>query len=259
MTGSANKRGLRRWFRRKNWNEHVADMRALADSDGFVQLRERIVELAAPEAGDRVLDVGSGTGLLTVAIAPRVAHVSALDISSAMSRHLSERLQRDGLLNVDVLTGSAAELPLADESVDLVVSNYCYHHLADADKIRALADAHRVLRPGGRLVVGDMMFRIGVVNARDRTVIVTKVWSMLKRGPAGIVRLAKNAARYLAGRWEEPAGAQWWEDALAGAGFESISVQTLDHEGGIAVARRSARAAAPEARDAAPQTSAPRS
>jgi ubiquinone/menaquinone biosynthesis C-methylase UbiE len=88
--------------------------------------------------------------------------VTALDISPAMCRHLEGKLVSLPTLNVVVLVGDAAELPLADGSVDVVLSNYCLHHLRDADKRQALAEARRVLRLDGRIVIGDMMFHIGL-------------------------------------------------------------------------------------------------
>jgi ubiquinone/menaquinone biosynthesis C-methylase UbiE len=212
----------------------------MAGSHGFAVLRDRILDLAQPSGGDRALDVGAGTGLLTLALAASVNHVVALDISPAMCRHLEGKLARSGIGNVDVRTGSATRMPLDDASVDLVVSNYCYHHLNDRDKQRALADARRVLRPGGRLVVGDMMFRLSLRASRDRAVIAAVLVRLMRRGPAGLVRVAKNAVRYLAGRWEHPADIDWWREALSRAGFVAVDVQALDHEGGIAVARHAA-------------------
>jgi len=210
----------------------------MADSPGFRALRDRILEIARPGARDRLLDVGAGTGLLALAAAPHVATVSALDNSPAMCRHLESEFRRLGIENAEVLLSSATELPLADSAVDIVVSNYCFHHLSAPEKSRALAEIGRVLRPGGRLAFGDMMFRVGLANRRDRAVIALLVGRMIRRGPAGLLRLAKNATRIAAGRWEHPASVEWWHDALLHAGFVEVTVQALEHEGGIAFARK---------------------
>lgn len=231
-------RGVLHGVRQKNWDQHVGDMEAMADTEGFVALRERIVGLASVSPGERVLDVGSGTGLLALAVAPLVGQVHAIDISAAMCRRLAVKVLEARLANVEVRQASASQLPLPDGSVDVVLSNYCYHHLEDRDKERALAEAWRVMRPGGRLVIGDMMFRVRVTDARDRAVMTTIVKSMLRRGPAGLLRVLKNAMRYLTGRWEHPADVDWWRAALPRAGFIDVEVHPLDHEGGIAVARR---------------------
>lgn len=234
-TGS--RRARPRWLRQKDWDEHVGDLEQMAATPGFRALREEIVGLARLRSSDRVLDIGAGTGLLALAAAPRVRRVWALDISPAMCSHLAAKLARRGIENTKVVARSATDLPLADGSVDVVLSNYCFHHLNDADKSRALGEIGRVLRPGGRLVFGDMMFRVGLADRRDRAVIAGLVTNMLRRGPAGVARLLKNAVRILTGRWEHPASVDWWRDALRRAGFAEVDVRALDHEGGIAVAR----------------------
>jgi len=206
----------------------------MAASPGFLALRESIIEAAELTPQDHLLDVGAGTGLLALAAAPSVAHVSALDVSPAMCAHLQAKLERLGVTNASVMVDNATHLPLADSSVDVVVSNYCFHHLRDADKDRALAEIRRVLRPGGRLVFGDMMFRLGVSESRDRAVIALLVWRIARRGPAGLLRLLKNAARILTGRWEHPASVAWWQAALSRAGFIDVEVNALAHEGGLA-------------------------
>jgi ubiquinone/menaquinone biosynthesis C-methylase UbiE len=213
-------------------------MEQLARTPGFLSLREEIISLGRLNPDDRALDVGAGTGLLTLAAAPKVSHVTAVDISPAMCRHLNTKLASLPILNVDVLVGNATEVPLASGSVDVVLSNYCLHHLNDADKRQALSEVWRVLRPGGRVVIGDMMFRIGLRSARDRALVAHLAGTMLRRGPAGLLRLLKNALRLLTGRGEHPASADWWHHALHDAGFAEVAVRTLDHEGGIAVARR---------------------
>lgn len=222
---------LRGW-RSKNWDEHVAELGEMAASPGFRALRDRILELAEPRGDERMLDVGAGAGLLALALAPATEHVWALDVSSAMCRHLEGRAAALRLDNLDVIRASATSLPLASASLDLAVSNYCFHHLEDSDKDRALAELGRVLKPSGRLVFADMMFRVGVVDKRNRAVIASLLGRLLRRGPAGILLIAKNAFRYLTGSWEQSAEVAWWDEALKRAGFTD--------EGGIACARRPA-------------------
>src|SRR5579884_990865 len=222
----------------KDWDQHVLDAEELARSDGFQRLRDQIVRIAAPQPEDVVVDVGAGTGLLTLALAPLVARVWAIDVSPAMVDYLTTKAASGELDNVEAATATAVSLPLVDGAASLVVSNYCYHHLSDADKERGLAEVFRVLRPGGRAVIGDMMFRVQVSDRRSRRVLLSKVRSLLRRGPAGVLRVLKNAARLLSGRWERPADARWWRHALQRAGFAEIEVRLLEHEGGIISARR---------------------
>jgi ubiquinone/menaquinone biosynthesis C-methylase UbiE len=184
------------------------------------------------------LDIGAGTGLLALAAAPRVARVIAIDESPAMCRYLEDKLSRSQIANAQILQNNATDLPLADGAVDVVLSNYCFHHLCDADKLRALAEVMRVLRPGGRLVFADMMFRMSITNHRDRSVIALMVKRMIRQGPTGLLRLLKNAVRIISGRGEHPAGVEWWQEALLLAGFVEVTVRALSHEGGIALARK---------------------
>jgi len=113
---------------------------ALAHSDGFGRLRDEIVRLARPGPDDVVVDVGAGTGLLTLAFAPTVAKVWAVDISAVMPGHLAMKAATAGLANVETAPANAVSLPLADGSASLVLSNHCYHHLSDEDKERGIVE-----------------------------------------------------------------------------------------------------------------------
>ena len=222
----------------KNWDKHVVHAEDVSRVGGFRDLRERITARAELEPDDVVADLGAGTGLLSLALADDVQRVWAIDISPRMSEYLRVKAASAGLENIETVTASVLSLPLVDRSVTVVVSNYCLHHLRDADKRRALAEIHRVLRPGGRLVIGDMMFSVGLARPRDRRVMRTHLRAMLRKGPAGVARLARAAARLLTGRWEHPAPSDWWQRTLAEQGFVEIDVEPLAHEGGIAYARR---------------------
>ncbi len=230
----------------KDWDDHVVHAEEVARGAGFRDLRDRIVALAGPMPGDVVVDVGSGTGLLALALAGRVARVWAVDVAPAMSEYLSVKAASAGFQNVETVTASAVSLPLVDASADLVVSNYCLHHLHDAEKARALHEVHRVLRPGGRFVLGDMMFAVSLSDPRDRQVVIDKVRALLRKGAPGVVRLARNGLRIASRRWEQPVRATWWEQAMVEAGFEEIRIEVLEHEGGVAAARKPV-AASPQA------------
>lgn len=179
--------------------------------------------------------------MLALGIAPAVSDVRAVDISPAMTDFLRKRAAQLGLDNVEPVTATAVDLPMPDCSATIVVSNYAYHHLNDADKQRGLHEAYRVLCPGGRIVIGDMMFRPQLADSRSREVIRSKVKAFLRKGLPGLIRLLKNVLRYVTGTWEQPADPEWWRQALEHAGFVWIDVEPLEHEGGIVSARRPLR------------------
>ena len=119
-----------------------------------VEQRRVIGEVLAAQPGERILDIGSGPGLLALELAAAVGPdgaVSGLDPSDAMLAIAARRQSPD--VPVEFARGDANTLPYEDGSFDAAVSTQVYEYVADMDG--ALAEAYRVLKPGGRLLVLD--------------------------------------------------------------------------------------------------------
>ena len=113
----------------------------------------RLVELVRPQPEWRVLDVATAAGHTALTFAPHVAHVTATDITEPMLTVAAQLAQDRGVANISLQTADAEDLPFNDNAFDLVTCRIAAHHFADVG--RFLADAARVLRPGGLLAVVD--------------------------------------------------------------------------------------------------------
>jgi ubiquinone/menaquinone biosynthesis C-methylase UbiE len=113
-----------------------------------------LIEAARPGPADRVLDVGCGSGRITVALAALAAHVTGIDLTPAMLEQARAAQVQAGLSNIDWIEADSIALPVADAAFDLVVSQAMFHHAADP--AATLAEMRRACAPGGRIAVNDL-------------------------------------------------------------------------------------------------------
>ena len=159
--------------------------------------------LAELKPGQTVLDLGSGGGIDVLLSARRVGPTGkayGLDMTDEMLALARENQEKSGLTNVEFLKGEMEQIPLPGNSVDVVISN-CVINLA-ADKDRVLAEAFRVLKPGGRFAVSDVVVRGDDV-------------------PAAVRRNMELWGGCIAGALEESD----YRTKLKRAGFESIDLE----------------------------------
>lgn len=158
--------------------------------------------LAQLRPGETVLDLGSGGGIDVLLSARRVGPAGkayGLDMTDEMLALARENQRKSGLTNVEFLKGAIESIPLPDNSVDVIISN-CVINLS-GDKDRVLVEAFRVLKPGGRLAVSDVVVRGEV--------------------PAAIRKSMELWVGCIAGALEEFE----YRDKLYRAGFESIDIE----------------------------------
>ncbi len=158
--------------------------------------------LATLEPGEVVLDLGSGGGIDVLLSARRVGprgKAYGLDMTDEMLALARENQRKAGVANVEFLKGEIESIPLPDNSVDVIISN-CVINLS-ADKDQVLAEAFRVLKPGGRFAVSDVVTRGEIPEGIRQSVLL---W-------VGCLAGALDESDYL--------------DRLRRAGFEAVSIE----------------------------------
>ena len=158
--------------------------------------------LATLNQGEIVLDLGSGGGIDVLLSAKRVGPTGkayGLDMTDEMLALAEENKRKSGIANVEFLKGEIENIPLPDNTVDVIISN-CVINLS-ADKDRVLREAFRVLKPGGRLAVSDVVVRGSVPEEVRKSMLL---W-------VGCIAGALEEAEYIG--------------KLTSAGFDAVSIE----------------------------------
>ncbi len=138
-------------------------------TDDVVARRRAVIDAVQPRPGEHGLDIGPGPGFVACELARLVGDggsIAVLDNNPAMLAMTRHRAHREGVAQfIEAYEGDGGSLPLPDGSIDFIVAAQIYEYVPDIEG--ALAEAHRVLRPGGRLAIIDTDWDTLVVKADD--------------------------------------------------------------------------------------------
>lgn len=178
------------------------------DSREYRACVDLVIEHASPDPEDVVLDLGTGTGAIGLALASAAKRVVGRDISEGMMEQAREKANAKGIENVEFGNGSFRE-PNYNSSVDIVVSNFALHHLGDEEKQEAI-ETIAALDPK-KFVLGDVMF-FGTPDPEEP---------------------------FYSPEVDEPGTVGMHADALTDAGFSLTAVEQVHEQVGVLVAERS--------------------
>lgn len=161
-----------RWAKR--YDETIK--RACKEDDWMYRNYEKILKQVVEFAQDIldktrtvVVDIGIGTGNLAQKFVGKVKCLIGVDPSAEMLKIAKKKLPE-----IEVREGSFLEPPVEDNSADLVISSYAFHHLTEEEKIKALEEMFRILKNRGKIIIADLMFANRETEKRIKRKLVTE-------------------------------------------------------------------------------------
>lgn len=181
----------------------------------------RVLDLLAIKAGETVIDFGCGTGTFAIEAARRGARVHAVDVSPAMLAHAEAKAGQEGVSGIEFHHAGFLTHDCPDGSVDAVATSFAFHHLPDFWKGIALGRIHRMLKPGGRLFLHDV-----IIAGEDSLANIARFIDQQEKAGGDFLRVdAEGHFR------DEYSTYDWVMDGLlAKAGFEVVQ---RDFAGGV--------------------------
>ncbi len=220
----------RKWF--GDWaNEYDATLGKVGRHHRMLDLA---VRLSGVKQGDRVLDIGCGTGLLSLKFLKRAdCRITAVDSSPDMLRLFQGKIDALGLRpRIRCLRQDAARLRLPRESFDIVAATVALHHVED--KLPMLRTIRSILKPGGRLVIGEIDVDTTGDHADPKR--LARILDFLKEeivlalkesGVAGLSRMYDNGRKHILNQGEYCIGSRQWAALCREAGFRRVTVHPV--------------------------------
>ena len=195
-----------------HWASHYDVLVNLMTLGQIRRFRQKTVDLAQLLAGDKALDVGCGTGAVTIPAKKKVGKngiAVGIDPDPSMIAVARQKANREHI-EIDFRVGVIESLPFPDNTFDIVTSSIMMHHLPEHLRIKGLAETLRVLKPGGRILIAEMKRPTGSSFKKFLTSVILHHGHVVEFGLQDLPKLLREA------RFEE---VQELEDHFLTIGF----------------------------------------
>ena len=158
----------KKWdFDEYDWLDNYDERMRSVERLHYDETLSEIVQKSMPRAADLVLDIGTGTGNLAVKFLEKGCQVIGLDPSTKLLRIAEKKVEKWGeQFDIRICENPFLEIPFFDNTFDVVASTYSIHHITDDAKRLAIVEMKRVMKPDGKIVIGDVMFTDSEDKAR---------------------------------------------------------------------------------------------